>query len=94
LRRIVEKKLWPEKRTMITWCDARRTTSRSPGVKVVPPWPSTVTQRSSTASSACTVTSAFGASRSGRIARVCAEIGVRRMVSSVGTTTAPPADRL
>ncbi len=37
---------------------------------------------------------AVGGSTSGRIASVCGETGVRRIVSSVGTTTGPPADRL
>ena len=91
---MVAKKLDSGKRTMGTGCADRLTTSVWPTAKVAPTCPSTVTKSSSGPSSTRTVISEVGGSTSGRNASVCALTGVTRMVSSVGNTTGPPADRL
>ena len=92
--RSVVKKLVPGKRMTSTPPSARRTLSISPCAKVVPTWPSTVTKSSSDASSACSVTSTLDGRITGRMASVCADTGVTTIVSSVGKTTGPPAERL
>src|SRR5688572_24406992 len=93
-RRSTEKNVVSEKRTRTTEASARRTTRESPGANIVPTWPSIVTRSSSGPSSARTVTSESAGTTSGRIARVCGEIGVVMIRGWVGRTTGPPADRL
>ena len=74
---------------------ARRTLSVSPRQKVVPTWPSTVTRSSSGPSSTCTRHFGVRRQHDAGESRACArETGVTTIVSSVGTTTGPPAERL
>src|SRR5439155_23479827 len=91
---IRSKNVAPGKRTIRTGLSAFLTLSFSPFTKLVPTCPSTVTRSSVGVSFASTVTSASAGMTSERMARVCGEIGVMTIDSTVGTTTGPPAERL
>src|SRR6267378_5987886 len=93
LRRKRLKKLSGPRRTRRMGCSARRTSSFSPGWMGVPTWPSNDTRTSSLQGGiGWIVTTAVAARTSGRTARVCGQMAVTTIASTVGTTIGPPAD--